>query len=70
VPAALLADQGVLVFNRYSIWLCLVEGVVEEAARAAIQAQSIGVRSQFPAEMRIAALQRAMAFDSAGTVRA
>lgn len=70
VPAVLLANHGVLVFHRTPDLAVLVGGVVEEAARAAIQAESIGGPIEIPAEMRSAALQRAMAFDSTGTVRA
>jgi L-ribulose-5-phosphate 4-epimerase len=68
VPAVLLANHGVLVFHRTPDLAVLVGGVVEEAARAAIQAQSIGGPVGIPDEMRFAALQRAMAFENAGTI--
>ena len=67
VPAVLLANHGVLVFHRTPELAVLVGGVVEEAAQAAITAQAIGGPVAIPTEMRAAALQRAMAFDDAGT---
>jgi hypothetical protein len=48
----------------------LVGGVVEEAARVAIDAQAIGGPVEIPAAKRAAALQRAIAFDTAGVVTA
>ena len=48
----------------------LVGGVIEEAARVAIDAQAIGGPVEIPAAMRAAALQRAMAFDAAGVLTA
>ncbi|HUZ25225.1 MAG TPA: class II aldolase/adducin family protein [Streptosporangiaceae bacterium] len=70
VPAVLLANHGVLVFHRTPELAILVGGVVEEAARAGINAAAIGGPLEIPAGLRAAALQRAMTFDSAGTVRA
>lgn len=67
VPAVLLANHGVLVFHRTPELAVLVGGVVEEAAQAAINAGSIGGPVAIPAELRAAALQRAMAFDTEGT---
>ena len=67
VPAVLLANHGVLVFHRTAELAVLVGGVVEEAAQAAINAQAIGGPVAIPADLRAAALQRAMAFDAAGT---
>ncbi|MDX1619348.1 MAG: class II aldolase/adducin family protein [Nitriliruptorales bacterium] len=67
-PAVLLANHGVLVFHRTPDLAVFVGGIVEEAAQAAINAASIGGPTEIPADMREAALQRAMAFDSAGTV--
>lgn len=67
VPAVLLANHGVLVFHRTPELAVLVGGVVEEAAQAAINAQAVGGPVEIPADMRAAALQRAMAFDTAGT---
>ena len=48
----------------------MVGGVVEEAAQAGINASSLGGPVEIPAELRAAALQRAMIFDSQGTVHA
>jgi L-ribulose-5-phosphate 4-epimerase len=67
VPAVLLANHGVLVFHRTPDLAVLVGGVVEEAAQAAINAQAVGGPVAIPADLRAAALQRAMAFDAAGT---
>jgi len=67
VPAVLLANHGVLVFHRTPDLAVLVGGVVEEAAQAAINARTMGGPVEIPADMRVAALQRAMAFDTAGT---
>ena len=66
-PAVLLANHGVLVFHRTPELAVLVGGVVEEAAQAAINAQALGGPVEIPGDMRAAALQRAMAFDTAGT---
>ena len=70
VPAVLLANHGVLVFHRTPELAVLVGGVVEEAAQAAINASSIGGPVEIPADLRAAALQRVMAFDTAGTATA
>lgn len=70
VPAVLLANHGLLVFHRTPDLAVLVGGVVEEAARVAIDAQALGGPVEIPAVMRAAALQRAMAFDTAGVVKA
>lgn len=67
VPAVLLANHGVLVFHRSPELAVLVGGVVEEAAQAALNASLIGGPALIPEEYRAAALQRAMAFTSAGT---
>lgn len=67
VPAVLLANHGVLVFHRTVELAVLVGGVVEEAAQAAINAALVGGPIPIPADLRAAALQRAMAFDAAGT---
>jgi ribulose-5-phosphate 4-epimerase/fuculose-1-phosphate aldolase len=66
----LLANHGVLVFHRTPELAILVGGVVEEAAQAGINAASLGGPVEIPAELRAAALQRAMSFDSRGTVHA
>ncbi len=67
VPAVLLANHGVLVFHRTPDLAVFVGGIVEEAAQAAINAQAIGGAIEIPAEMRAAALQRAMVFETAGS---
>jgi len=70
VPAVLLANHGVLVFHRTPELAITVGGVVEEAAQAGINAAALGGPVEIPAELRAAALQRAMTFDRQGTVRA
>jgi L-fuculose-phosphate aldolase len=70
VPAVLLANHGVLVFHRTPELAILVGGVVEEAAQAGINAGGLGGPVEIPARLRAAALQRAMTFDSQGTVHA
>lgn len=70
VPAVLLANHGVLVFHRTPELAILVGGVVEEAAQAGINAANLGGPVEIPLELRAAALQRAMAFDSRGTAHA
>ena len=70
VPAVLLANHGVLVFHRTPDLAILVGGVVEEAAQAGVNAAGIGGPAEIDEDMRAAALQRAMAFDRQGTVRA
>ena len=67
VPAVLLANHGVLSFHRTAELAVLVNGVVEEAAQAALAAQAIGGPVAIEPELRAAALQRAMAFANAGT---
>ena len=67
VPAVLLANHGVLSFHRTAELAVLVNGVVEEAAQAAIAAQAIGRPVAIEPELRAAALQRAMAFAAEGT---
>jgi L-ribulose-5-phosphate 4-epimerase len=67
IPAVLLANHGVLVFHRTPDLAILVGGVVEEAAQAAINAMALGGPVEIAGELRAAALQRAMAFDTAGT---
>ena len=66
-PAVLLANHGVLVFHRTPELAILVGGVVEEAAQAGINASGLGGPVEIPEPLRAAALQRAMAFESAGT---
>ena len=70
VPAVLLANHGVLVFHRTPELAVLVGGVVEEAAQAAINAHAVGGPVAIPADLRAAALQRAMAFEVRGTTTA
>ena len=70
VPAVLLANHGVLVFHRSPELAILVGGVIEEAAMAGINSESIGGPIEIPKIMRAAALQRAMSFADRGTQRA
>jgi L-ribulose-5-phosphate 4-epimerase len=70
VPAVLLANHGVLVFHRNPELAILVGGVIEEAAQAGINAAPLGGPVEIPAELRVAALQRAMTFDGRGTQHA
>ena len=70
VPAVLLANHGVLVFHRTPELAILVGGVVEEAAQAGINASALGGPVEISPDLRAAALQRGMTFDSQGTVRA
>jgi L-ribulose-5-phosphate 4-epimerase len=67
VPAVLLANHGVLVFHRTPDLAIMVGGVVEEAAQASINANALGGPVEIPDDLRAAALQRAMAFDTTGT---
>jgi L-fuculose-phosphate aldolase len=69
-PAVLLANHGVLVFHRTPELAILVGGIVEEAAQTGVYASSVGGPVPIPEELRAAALQRAMAFEARGTVRA
>ncbi len=70
VPAVLLANHGVLVFHRTPDLAIMTGGIVEEAAQAGINASGIGGPVEIPEQLRAAALQRAMTFDSAGTAHA
>jgi L-ribulose-5-phosphate 4-epimerase len=70
VPAVLLANHGVLVFHRNPELAIMVGGIVEEAAQAGLNASVIGGPVEIPDELRAAALQRAMSFESQGIVRA
>lgn len=70
VPAVLLANHGVLVWHRTPDLAVFVGGIVEEAARAAVNAAHLGGPVEIPEDMRAAALQRAMSFETAGTARA
>ncbi len=70
VPAVLLANHGVLVFHQTPELAILIGSVVEEAAQAGINSGSLGGPVEVPAELRAAALQRAMAFDSQGSMLA
>jgi L-ribulose-5-phosphate 4-epimerase len=69
-PAVLLANHGVLVFHRTPDLAILIGSVVEEAAQAGVNASGLGGPVEIPADLRAAALQRAVAFESRGTVRA
>jgi len=70
VPAVLLANHGVLVFHRTPELAVLVGGVIEEAAQAGINAAGLGGPVGIPEQLRAAALQRAMDFETAGTAHA
>ena len=70
VPAVLLANHGVLVFHRTPELAIMVGGVVEEAAQAGVNAAGLGGVVPIPADMRAAALQRAMTFAHRGTTSA
>jgi L-fuculose-phosphate aldolase len=70
VPAVLLANHGVLVFHRTPDLAILVNGVVEEAAQAGINAAAIGGPQAIAESMRAAALQRSMSFEQQGTQHA
>ena len=70
VPAVLLANHGVLVFHRTPELAILTGEIVEEAAQAGINAAAIGGPVEIPTELRAAALQRAMSFHEAGTIKA
>jgi L-fuculose-phosphate aldolase len=69
-PAVLLANHGVLIFHRTPDLAILVGSVVEEAAQAGINAGGLGGPAEIPENLRAAALQRAMTFDSRGTIHA
>jgi len=66
----LLANHGVLVFHRTADLAILVGGVIEEAAQAGINAGNIGGPVEVPEELRAAALQRAIVFESQGILHA
>lgn len=70
VPAVLLANHGVLIFHRTPDLAILVGSVVEEAAQAGINAAGLGGPAEIPEDLRAAALQRAMSFESRGTIHA
>ncbi len=70
VPAVLLANHGVLIFHRSPELAILTGSVVEEAAAAGIHASGLGGPVEIPERLRAAALQRFMAFDTAGTANA
>ena len=70
VPAVLLANHGVLVFHRTPELAILIGSVVEEAAQAGLNAALIGGPAEIEPDLRAAAVQRAMAFDTRGTVHA
>ena len=70
VPAVLLSNHGVLVLHRTPELAIMVGGIVEEAAQAGINAGSLRGPLEIPENLRASALQRAMAFDNAGTAHA
>jgi len=70
VPAVLLANHGVLVFHRSPELAILVGGVIEEAAMAGVNSESLGGPVEISKTMRSSALQRAMSFNDKGIQRA
>jgi L-fuculose-phosphate aldolase len=70
VPAVLLANHGVLVFHRTPDLAIMVGGIIEEAAETGIKAAGLGGPVEIPADLKAAALQRAMTFDQRGMVSA
>ena len=70
VPAVLLANHGVLVFHRTPELVIILGGIIEEAAQAGINSARLGGPVEIPADMKAAALQRAMAFEHRGTASA
>ena len=70
VPAVLLANHGVLVFHRTPELAIQIGSIVEEAAQAGVNSSGLGGAAEIPDDLKAAALQRVMAFDQRGTVRA
>jgi len=70
VPAVLLANHGVLVFHRTADLAVMTGGIVEEAAQAGINAVGLGGAVPIPADMKAAALQRALTLERRGTLSA
>jgi L-ribulose-5-phosphate 4-epimerase len=66
-PAVLLANHGVLVFHRTPELAIQIGSIVEEAAQAGVNSSG---PAEIPDDLKAAALQRVMAFDQRGTVRA
>lgn len=69
-PAVLLANHGVLVFHRTPELAIQIGSIVEEAAQAGVNSSGLGGPAEIPDGLKAAALQRVMAFDQRGTVRA
>jgi L-ribulose-5-phosphate 4-epimerase len=69
-PAVLLANHGVLVFHRTPELAIQIGSIVEEAAQAGVNSSGLGGAAEIPDDLKAAALQRVMAFDQRGTVRA
>jgi L-fuculose-phosphate aldolase len=69
-PAVLLANHGVLVFHRTPELAIQIGSIVEEAAQAGVNSSGLGGPAEIPDDLKAAALQRVMAFDQRGTVRA
>jgi len=69
-PAVLLANHGVLVFHRTPELAIQIGSIVEEAAQAGVNSSGLGGPAGIPDDLKAAALQRVMAFDQRGTVRA
>jgi ribulose-5-phosphate 4-epimerase/fuculose-1-phosphate aldolase len=66
----LLANHGVLIFHRTPDLAILAGSVVEEAAQAGLNSQSLGGPVEISPGLRAAALQRAMVFETRGIVHA
>jgi len=66
----LLANHGVLVFHRTPDLAIMIGSVIEEAAQAGINAAGLGGPAEIPGDLRAAALQRSMTFDSRGPIHA
>jgi ribulose-5-phosphate 4-epimerase/fuculose-1-phosphate aldolase len=64
------ANHGVLIFHRTPDLAILVGSAAEEAAQAGVSAAGLGGPAEIPENLRTAALQRAMTFDSRGTIHA
>jgi hypothetical protein len=60
----------VLVFHRTADLAIMIGGIVEEAAQAGINAVGLGGAVPIPADMKAAALQRAMTLERRGTISA
>jgi hypothetical protein len=62
--------QPDLVFHRTPELAIQIGSIVEEAAQAGVNSSGLGGPAEIPDDLKAAALQRVMAFDQRGTVRA